>query len=945
LNILHWAQVRVRVNGEEIKGSGFKCTVIPNQPHSCDVLIGPSKPSSIAGDFVRFGVIASDRYGNICEWSDQWIVEGRLRHNVNNTVEVMGLASNVGNHTDVNAFIPESLSEDADAPRPGVILSFTPTNIGTYSAFVFVNGQALQTRSPQFLVQPNAADAKCCVVNDLATSIIAGSKSSAVIITRDRYSNPCDKGRLVFEVTVQGPTSGGNSKLNDKVEVLDVHDGRYRLVWTPQVAGDYKLFVTLNGEQVRGCPFGVIVKPDVVFVPNCVVTGLPTSKVCAGTVCDFDIVTRDRFSNVLSTASDKESFQVWLEDVGQNNKRCIDEVHVFNREDGRYQCKFATRKSGQFDVVVGSRGKTVQGSPYRIVVEAGPPCAAKCIITGNGTIEALAGTTASFTIQCRDEFSNDCEHGGALVQAELKGPDTLSPSCRDHGDGTYTLSYVATVAGAYRLSCMVDAMAVVTVFDVQIKPAAANAAFCSVDGTGLSHAIAGQRASFSIVSRDRFSNVLQEGPLPYSCVISGVCKVDDVHVEFDEKSGLHHVSYQANVAGNLNITVRLRESTLLGCPFQCAVAAGTMDVLHCKASGPGLDSVTIVDIATTFIIRSFDSFGNLRTQGGDKFVVKYTGPQTFMAQIHDNLDGTYNVTCKPSESGDYTIEIVGGEGEVINGKKVAPKPIGGSPFTLLVLPDMQKWAQYELEKKAKREIQKVRARLSEVRDVYTGLKQEVLALPAEIGTLNRVLDTKLREQEATVKLAKEMYRREIMERRRLHNVIQELRGNIRVFCRVRPSEDESTMPLITFPFADNMILINPESVRDDEFGTVERAIRRGYAEEGVPLANFLDTKRFAFDRVLLPQSTQPEVFEAVEPLITSVLDGYNVCVFAYGQTGSGKTHTMVGPNENPGICSRSITQLFHVARQERGGDWRYTFSVSLLEIYNEQVCTYFFFKQ
>ena len=31
----------------------------------------------------------------------------------------------------------------------------------------------------------------------------------------------------------------------------------------------------------------------------------------------------------------------------------------------------------------------------------------------------------------------------------------------------------------------------------------------------------------------------------------------------------------------------------------------------------------------------------------------------------------------------------------------------------------------------------------------------------------------------------------------------------------------------------------------------------------------------------------------MQPLIRSVLDGYNVCIFAYGQTGSGKTYTMV----------------------------------------------------
>ena len=39
-----------------------------------------------------------------------------------------------------------------------------------------------------------------------------------------------------------------------------------------------------------------------------------------------------------------------------------------------------------------------------------------------------------------------------------------------------------------------------------------------------------------------------------------------------------------------------------------------------------------------------------------------------------------------------------------------------------------------------------------------------------------------------------------------------------------------------------------------------------------------------------------EVYEDTQPLVRSVLDGFNVCIFAYGQTGSGKTYTMVITN-------------------------------------------------
>jgi len=46
------------------------------------------------------------------------------------------------------------------------------------------------------------------------------------------------------------------------------------------------------------------------------------------------------------------------------------------------------------------------------------------------------------------------------------------------------------------------------------------------------------------------------------------------------------------------------------------------------------------------------------------------------------------------------------------------------------------------------------------------------------------------------------------------------------------------------------------------------------------------------------------VFAGSLPLITSCVDGYNVCILAYGQTGSGKSYTMMGTREQPGVNIR-----------------------------------------
>lgn len=78
------------------------------------------------------------------------------------------------------------------------------------------------------------------------------------------------------------------------------------------------------------------------------------------------------------------------------------------------------------------------------------------------------------------------------------------------------------------------------------------------------------------------------------------------------------------------------------------------------------------------------------------------------------------------------------------------------------------------------------------------------------------------------------------------------------------------------------------------------------------------------------------MFADASPLVISVLDGYNVCIFAYGQTGTGKTFTMEGTEQSRGVNYRTLAQLFEIAK-ERSETFTYNISVSVLEVYNEQI--------
>lgn len=86
------------------------------------------------------------------------------------------------------------------------------------------------------------------------------------------------------------------------------------------------------------------------------------------------------------------------------------------------------------------------------------------------------------------------------------------------------------------------------------------------------------------------------------------------------------------------------------------------------------------------------------------------------------------------------------------------------------------------------------------------------------------------------------------------------------------------------------------------------------------------------------RSTQENLYdEIVRPLVASVLEGYNGCVFAYGQTGTGKTYTMEGVpgTEEEGIIPRVFEQIWSHINHTSGLE--FLVCVKYLEIYMEDI--------
>lgn len=203
--------------------------------------------------------------------------------------------------------------------------------------------------------------------------------------------------------------------------------------------------------------------------------------------------------------------------------------------------------------------------------------------------------------------------------------------------------------------------------------------------------------------------------------------------------------------------------------------------------------------------------------------------------------------------------------------------------------------------------------------------EEMSKLNAEISILHEKLRAEQNKNEANgivsqdkiIKLEQQI-REGQAERRRMHNVIQELRGNVRVFARIRPylpgdgkSDDEE--PFVV-PKSEASLRLIDESSTNGKYN-------------------------FSFDRVFGPSIGQEAVFTEVSEFVQSALDGYNVCLFSYGQTGSGKTHTMQGSGNGQmrGLIPRAIEQVGNYKAELEKDGWQYDMQVSFVEIYNETI--------
>ncbi|XP_021300889.1 kinesin-like protein KIN-14E isoform X2 [Herrania umbratica] len=188
--------------------------------------------------------------------------------------------------------------------------------------------------------------------------------------------------------------------------------------------------------------------------------------------------------------------------------------------------------------------------------------------------------------------------------------------------------------------------------------------------------------------------------------------------------------------------------------------------------------------------------------------------------------------------------------------------------------------------------------------------EELREMKEDIDRKNEQTAAILKMQGAQLAELEVLYKEEQVLRKRYFNTIEDMKGKVRVFCRVRPLNEKEMV----------------EKERKVLTGLDEFTVEHPWKDDKI--------KQHMYDRVYDDNATQEDVFGDTRYLVQSAVDGYNVCIFAYGQTGSGKTFTIYGSDSNPGLTPRAIAELFKILRRDSN---KFSFSLKayMVELYQD----------
>ncbi|PKA54620.1 Kinesin-1 [Apostasia shenzhenica] len=213
----------------------------------------------------------------------------------------------------------------------------------------------------------------------------------------------------------------------------------------------------------------------------------------------------------------------------------------------------------------------------------------------------------------------------------------------------------------------------------------------------------------------------------------------------------------------------------------------------------------------------------------------------------------------------------------------------------------------ELTGKSYQDLDTVSVKSAALEETCTSQQSQIKFLQLQVAAANENLKMAdlanietVQENEAQRKLISELQNHvsdveyQLVEneklRKKLHNTILELKGNIRVFCRVRPALPDNDSRKV-----GSIVVSYPTNIE--------------HHGRGIDLMHNAQKYSFNYDKVFDHEASQEDVFVEISQLVQSALDGYKPCL-----GGESKTLMFVNISPEASSSSESICPLRFAAR-------------------------------
>lgn len=307
---------------------------------------------------------------------------------------------------------------------------------------------------------------------------------------------------------------------------------------------------------------------------RCFVIGPVLQNSIAGTTAEFIIVSVDAFGNERSIGGDAfvivatytvdapSDLYSWEAGARVSPREIAVIGNVIDTGNGTYFASVRPAVAGHHHVAVTTHGLHIKGSPFLLVVEPSWAVAGWSTADwGPGLRNAIVNMATTFTATARDKFGNPVPGADTHISCEVD-LNTNGSCVSLFGNGSALCTYTPVLSGKGSLTVKYKGMHIAgSPFQLHIGDGEVDGNTTKAYGTGLSLAVAGEIATFTVTASDAGNNLRDDADVSQNSNFSALL----VHTVDSSQAiaaavtamgeGIYNFAYNTTLAGTYDLLI------------------------------------------------------------------------------------------------------------------------------------------------------------------------------------------------------------------------------------------------------------------------------------------------------------------------------------------------------------------------------------------------------